>query len=44
VMQVADRVEVLRLGERVAQLQTADTSMEELVGSMTGALTQERGA
>jgi simple sugar transport system ATP-binding protein len=44
VMQVADRVEVLRLGERVAQLQTAETSMEELVGSMTGALTQERGA
>jgi simple sugar transport system ATP-binding protein len=43
VMQVADRVEVLRLGERVAQLQTAETSMEQLVGSMTGALTQGNG-
>jgi simple sugar transport system ATP-binding protein len=38
VMEVSDRVEVLRLGERVARFTTADTSMEELVGAMTGAL------
>ena len=47
VMEVSDRIEVLRLGERVAQFRTADTSMEELVGAMTGALQhreQENGA
>src|SRR5918992_3528158 len=38
VMEVSDRVEVLRLGERVARFKTADASMEELVGAMTGAL------
>jgi simple sugar transport system ATP-binding protein len=41
VMEVADRVEVLRLGERVARFKTADASMEDLVGAMTGALRQE---
>ena len=41
VMEVSDRVEVLRLGERVARFNTADTSMEELVGAMTGALKHE---
>ena len=40
VMEVSDRVEVLRLGARVARFTTADTSMEELVGAMTGALKQ----
>jgi simple sugar transport system ATP-binding protein len=40
VMEVSDRVEVLRLGERVARFTTADASMEELVGAMTGALRQ----
>jgi simple sugar transport system ATP-binding protein len=43
VMEVSDRVEVLRLGERVARFSTADTSMEELVGAMTGALRHEEG-
>jgi simple sugar transport system ATP-binding protein len=43
VMEVSDRVEVLRLGERVARFNTADTSMEELVGAMTGALRHEEG-
>ncbi|MGH2949432.1 MAG: ATP-binding cassette domain-containing protein [Solirubrobacteraceae bacterium] len=43
VMEVSDRVEVLRLGERVAQLKTADTTMEELVAAMTGALQQDVG-
>jgi simple sugar transport system ATP-binding protein len=38
VMEVSDRVEVLRLGERVARFTTADTTMEELVAAMTGAL------
>lgn len=41
VMEVADRIEVLRLGRRVASLKTKDTSMEELVGLMTGAVTME---
>lgn len=38
VLSVADRVEVLRLGRRVARFTAADTSVEELVGAMTGAL------
>lgn len=37
VIDVSDRVQVLRLGQRVATFQTSQTSMEELVGSMTGA-------
>jgi simple sugar transport system ATP-binding protein len=41
VIEVADRVEVLRLGERVARFKTAETSMEELVAAMTGALKQD---
>ncbi|MFB9375349.1 ATP-binding cassette domain-containing protein [Kineococcus gynurae] len=41
VMEVADRVQVLRLGRRVATLNAKETSMEELVGAMTGALSRE---
>lgn len=41
VLAVADRVEVLRLGRRVARFRAADTTVEELVGAMTGALSQE---
>jgi simple sugar transport system ATP-binding protein len=44
VMEVSDRVEVLRLGERVARFTTADTSMEELVGAMTGALRNDEAS
>jgi simple sugar transport system ATP-binding protein len=44
VMQVADRIEVLRLGRRVAQLVTAETNEEQIVGAMTGAWTQEVAA
>jgi simple sugar transport system ATP-binding protein len=44
VLAVADRVEVLRLGERVARFKTADTTMEELVGAMTGAIDQREPA
>ena len=42
IFEVADRIEVLRLGERVAQFQRGDVTMEEIVGAMTGAL-QHRG-
>jgi simple sugar transport system ATP-binding protein len=41
VMEVSDRVEVLRLGRRVARFTTSGTTMEELVGAMTGALRHE---
>jgi simple sugar transport system ATP-binding protein len=43
VLAVADRVEVLRLGERVASYRAADTTVEELVGAMTGALELANG-
>jgi simple sugar transport system ATP-binding protein len=38
VLAVADRVEVLRMGRRVAVYTAAKTSVDELVGAMTGAL------
>lgn len=38
VMEISDRVEVLRRGKRVAQFRTSDVTMEKLVGAMTGAL------
>jgi simple sugar transport system ATP-binding protein len=41
VIAVADEVQVMRLGRRVATYKAADTTMEELVGAMTGAVTQE---
>ncbi|WP_433256767.1 ATP-binding cassette domain-containing protein [Streptosporangium sp. CA-135522] len=41
---VSDRIEVLRLGRRVARFATARVSMEELVGAMTGALEQDLAA
>lgn len=44
VLEVADRVQVLRLGRRVATYQASDTSVEELVGAMTGALDSKEGA
>ncbi|MCP2261019.1 simple sugar transport system ATP-binding protein [Streptoalloteichus tenebrarius] len=44
VQAVADRVEVLRLGRRVARFTAADVSLEQLVGAMTGALSQEDAA
>ena len=37
VFEVADRIEVLRLGTRVARLATKDVSMEDVVAAMTGA-------
>jgi simple sugar transport system ATP-binding protein len=44
VLSVADRVEVLRLGRRVARFTAAEATLEDLVGAMTGALTQEDAA
>ena len=37
VLQVADRIEVLRLGKRIGQFVTAEVSAEEVVGAITGA-------
>ena len=39
VFEVADRIEVLRLGQRVASLRPAEVSMEDVVAAMTGATT-----
>jgi simple sugar transport system ATP-binding protein len=41
VMEVADEIQVLRLGRRVATYRSHETSMEQLVGAMTGAVVQE---
>ena len=41
VLQVADRIEVLRLGLRVARFQAKEATLEQLVAAMTGALRQE---
>jgi simple sugar transport system ATP-binding protein len=39
VFEVADRIEVLRLGKRVARLRPDEVSMEDIVAAMTGAST-----
>jgi simple sugar transport system ATP-binding protein len=44
VLAVADRIEVLRMGRRVAAFAASQTSVEELVGAMTGALEMGNGA
>ena len=41
VLAVADRVEVLRLGRRVASFTRAEATLESLVGAMTGAIQLE---
>jgi simple sugar transport system ATP-binding protein len=41
VLDVADRMEVLRLGRRVASFTREDATLEKLVGAMTGALVLE---
>ena len=43
VLEVADRVQVLRLGRRVATLPAAGATVEQLVGAMTGALDSKTG-
>ena len=41
VIEVADEIQVMRRGRRVATYQASSTTMEQLVGAMTGAVTQE---
>jgi simple sugar transport system ATP-binding protein len=41
VFQVADRIQVLRLGRRVATFRGDDVTMDEVVGAMTGSLTDQ---
>ena len=43
VIQVADEVQVMRLGRRVATYKAKETTMEELVGAMTGAASAGAG-
>jgi simple sugar transport system ATP-binding protein len=43
VLAVADRIEVLRLGRRVARFTAAQATVEDLVGAMTGAIINEEG-
>jgi simple sugar transport system ATP-binding protein len=44
VLAVSDRIEVLRMGRRVARYRASDASIEELVGAMTGALAADGDA
>jgi simple sugar transport system ATP-binding protein len=44
VLAVADRIEVLRMGRRVAVFTASQTSVDELVGAMTGALELSNGS
>ncbi len=44
VLEVADRVQVMRLGTRIATFEAKDSSIEQLVGAMTGALDQKGDA
>ena len=41
VLEVADRVQVMRMGRRVATYKAPGTTVEELVGAMTGALDKD---
>ena len=41
VLEVADTIQVLRRGRRVATINSADSTVEELVGVMTGKLDEE---
>jgi simple sugar transport system ATP-binding protein len=38
VLEIADRIQVMRLGKRVATYRGSETNVEQLVGAMTGAL------
>ena len=44
VPEVADRLQVLRLGRRIATFDADNTHVEELVGAMTGALDSKDAA
>jgi simple sugar transport system ATP-binding protein len=41
VLEVSDRIEVLRLGRRVARFRAAETNVEQLVAALTGGFTNE---
>lgn len=41
VLEIADTVQVLRRGKRIAHYRAEDTTLEELVGAMTGKLDEE---
>ncbi|RKN05989.1 ATP-binding cassette domain-containing protein [Streptomyces radicis] len=41
VLEIADRVEVLRLGRRAARFRAADVTTDDLVAAMTGAMTAD---
>ena len=43
VLEVCDRIQVLRLGKRVATYPGQGTTVEKLVGAMTGALDAREG-
>ena len=44
VLEIADRIEVLRLGRRVARFAAKDATIEQLVSAMTGGLAEEGAA
>jgi simple sugar transport system ATP-binding protein len=44
VLEICDRIQVLRLGRRVATYSGSDTSVETLIGAMTGALDGQESA
>ena len=44
VLEIADRIEVLRLGRRVARFAAKDATIEQLVSAMTGGIAEEGAA
>jgi simple sugar transport system ATP-binding protein len=44
VLEIADRIEVLRLGRRVARFAAKDATIEQLVSAMTGGISEEGAA
>jgi simple sugar transport system ATP-binding protein len=41
VLQIADRIEVMRLGRRTARFRAGEVTTDDLVAAMTGALSTE---
>jgi ABC-type sugar transport system ATPase subunit len=44
VLEIADRIEVMRLGARVARFRRGETSVEQLIGAISGAFSNEAPA
>jgi simple sugar transport system ATP-binding protein len=44
VLEVADRIEVLRLGARVARLRSSETDVDQLLAAISGAFSNEVAA